>query len=548
MGWADDMTPNQRRAWGRTSGGLGSDAWHAGDNNSGAPHGTLVCSYPYTDAEGSEIARHLRYDNPKDFRWTVGTKAGELPLYRLPEVLAAVRDQRCVWLVEGEEDADAIREFGECATTAAGPFWKPHLTDALRGAREVRIVRDRDENGRGYEIAAERLRALRDAGIEVRVFDPVVGKDVSDHLAAGRPLDGLVPIELDDATRDDKALRIAYGYDPALLQAKQWLYQYRIPIGGVTLLVGPGDVGKGTYGTGHLIPEITRGTLEGTFYGEPQRVLVIADEDDWHEDWVPRLVAGGADLELVAHLPEGEYLDDLARQADRLRDRCKADGIKAVWFDQLLDHMDGGRDGSGIYNPKVVRDALRPLRRAAREGDFAPVCTLHPNKNAASFDQLVSGSVQFGALARAALILLPDPSDEAGERRIVVRGKGKAPAVPSHTFKIVSKDVEVGGYEFEVPAITEWTEDPRRLSDLLAERAKPAQARRAATAAELAPVIAGRATPEWQWLREQPGWPAERPDRDALVQALRQHAGITVDFVTGRGYRFCKQPFEEPEF
>src|SRR5262249_51088490 len=156
-------------------------------------------------------------------------------------------------------------------------------------------------------------------------------------------------------------------------------------------------------------------------------------------------------------------------------------------------------DGTGIYNPKVVRDALRPLRRAARAGEFAPVCTLHPSKGrAGSFTDLVSGSVQFGAVARAALILLRDPHDAAGERRILVRGKAKAPRVTSYTFQIVSTGVEIDGHHFEVPVLAEWQDDTRTLTDLLDEQHRPVQARREADAEERAWKLMEQATEDWQ--------------------------------------------------
>ena len=44
----------------------------------------------------------------------------ERVLYRLPDVAAAVRQGRVVFVVEGEKDADALARLGLAATTNVG--------------------------------------------------------------------------------------------------------------------------------------------------------------------------------------------------------------------------------------------------------------------------------------------------------------------------------------------------------------------------------------------------------------------------------------------
>lgn len=160
----------------------------------------IVATYPY-HVGGRLVFEKVRYE-PKDFRIRHRDASGaevyklpkdvEPPLYRLPEVAAAIAAGEQVYLVEGEKDADTLAAAGLCATTnyegaAAGnqrPKWRASYTAALAGA-DVVLVPDNDEPGRAHmrHIAA----ALRGVAL-VRWLElpglPEKG-DVSDWLAAG---------------------------------------------------------------------------------------------------------------------------------------------------------------------------------------------------------------------------------------------------------------------------------------------------------------------------------------------------------------------------
>ena len=71
-----------------------------------------------------------------------------------------------------------------------------------------------------------------------------------------------------------------------------------MPLGGLSLIAGPEGLGKSTLAY-WLASEITRGRLPGKHRGTAKAVLVVATEDSWDHTIVPRLMAAGADLELV---------------------------------------------------------------------------------------------------------------------------------------------------------------------------------------------------------------------------------------------------------
>lgn len=166
----------------------------------GAPRARLVACYPYTDENGTLLFEVCRFE-PKDFRqrrpdptapsgWNWSVKGVRRVLFRLPEVLAAVREGRPVFIAEGERDVESLVAAGFEATTNAGGAskWLDTYSDALAGGGAI-VLPDRDEPGRRH--AAQVAASLHGKARTVRVVQlpgelngrPV--KDVSDWFAAG---------------------------------------------------------------------------------------------------------------------------------------------------------------------------------------------------------------------------------------------------------------------------------------------------------------------------------------------------------------------------
>ena len=133
------------------------------------PLGKLVKVYPYTDEHGVVLFEVCRFESPegKTFRQrhsdpgNPAAKQGYVwnitgvrnVVYRLPEVLEAIRAGRTVYVVEGEKDADTLAAAGFAATTNPGGAsksgaskWLPEHTQLLAGANAV-ILPDNDEAG-----------------------------------------------------------------------------------------------------------------------------------------------------------------------------------------------------------------------------------------------------------------------------------------------------------------------------------------------------------------------------------------------------------------
>lgn len=147
--------------------------------------------YDYTDEQGKLIFNVLRFTYPegdKTFRqglpdpskasgWTLGGVSKlRKPLYRLPEVIRAIKAGEPVYVVEGEKDADTLAAMGLCGTTNPGGAskpgqaikWQQEHTQTLAGA-EIIIVPDVDAVG-----LSDRQRVgleLIEAGCRVRWID-----------------------------------------------------------------------------------------------------------------------------------------------------------------------------------------------------------------------------------------------------------------------------------------------------------------------------------------------------------------------------------------
>jgi hypothetical protein len=171
----------------------------------------ITATYRYVDEQGALLFEVVRYV-PKAFSQRRRAQEGDPPdridrdgwvwsmgstrrvLYRLPKVVAAVLAGEPVYVAEGERDVHALEAAGVVATCnpmGAGK-WREEYGQTLAGATVV-VVADADSAGRDH--ARTTAASLERAGSTVRVVEPAVGKDAADHLAAGKTLADLRPLD-----------------------------------------------------------------------------------------------------------------------------------------------------------------------------------------------------------------------------------------------------------------------------------------------------------------------------------------------------------------
>ncbi len=176
--------------------------------NGHAQKSRIAETYDYADESGVLLYQAVRLD-PKEFRqrrpdgsgwiWSI---AGVRPVpYRLPELIDAAAAGRPVFVVEGEKDADAMRDAGLTATCNSGGAgkWKREFAEQFNGAT-VCVIADKDDAGRKHaqQVAAN----LQPVASHVVVIElPDIGgtkvKDAADYLSAGGLAAGIVTLAED---------------------------------------------------------------------------------------------------------------------------------------------------------------------------------------------------------------------------------------------------------------------------------------------------------------------------------------------------------------
>ena len=195
-------------------------------------------------------------------------------------------------------------------------------------------------------------------------------------------------------------------------QRTQWLWNRRIPLGGLTVIEGnPGD-NKSTLmcdlaariTTGQPMPQRTRSS-------RPSSVLLLAGEDDADTTVRPRLEAMGANVRRVfVHDKQMQATDPtvLPDGIETIAASIRNHRIRLV----VIDPVDPFIAGS-VSNGRTVREAFGPLVALAAETRTAIVVVRHLTKNSSGTNVLYqgAGSIALIGLARSALHVARDPSD-----------------------------------------------------------------------------------------------------------------------------------------
>lgn len=261
----------------------------------GAANGRRVVKrYRYNDARGELVFEVWRYE-PKDFRphylnsqgeWASGDPPGvPLPLYRLPELLAADPKQP-VFICAGEKDADNLAHWGLVATTnphGESPKWerRTQWLEPLKGRRCI-ILEDYDAlNPKlgvrpGEKHAKEVFAALTNAGIEAkRLLLPGLaeGQDVSDWLTAGHAAVELLQLSAPEPPR----MALKFLTREALLAQPDpvWQIENFIYEESFVEIFGPTNQGKTFFAVDLALSLVRGGAWRGSPILKPGPVVYI---------------------------------------------------------------------------------------------------------------------------------------------------------------------------------------------------------------------------------------------------------------------------------
>lgn len=229
-----------------------------------------------------------------------------------------------------------------------------------------------------------------------------------------------------------------------------YLLPGRIPYGAITLLGGRPGQGKSQLALA-LAAGMTKVNVP---------VLLIGSEDGLADTVKPRLLAAGANTELVHEFGVTQGREDgvavFPHDAPLLIDAIRQTGARLVVIDPIAGHL-GEEINSN--SDQSVRSAMLPLAKACQVTGAAAVVVLHPKKgrDGSPLDWF-GGSVGFGGIARSALLFgthrTPGESVDAFDLRYLVHVKGNGMRLaPTVECKIVGATVEDGGRSIETSRV-----------------------------------------------------------------------------------------------
>ncbi len=460
------------------------------------PHGG-EWHIPERDAEGVIIGTGRRlHDGKKNF--VEGGKRGLILGWPL-DASAGSAPTCPVIVVEGMSDTAAgmtlgFDTVGRYNATGGGAM----LADLLRG-RHVCIVGENDGKGAddpkrpgklGAEATANALVAVCPS---VRIiYPPADAKDLRTWLTSPAPPDKAEveaaisavdawPPAVEEASPDKTGpvLVCMANVEP---RAINWLWQGRISLGRLSLLVGRPGEGK-SFLTTDMAARVTTGTPwpDGSPCGEGSVILITA-EDDPRDTIRPRLDAHHANLLRVHHMntewrvgKDGnrqEVLFSLADVEDLEKALRQHRDCKLIIIDPIGSFLGGQTDA---HRDNEVRSVLAPAAMLAERYGPAVLVVAHRRKSGGSFaDDTALGSRAFTGIARAVWHLSREKENIS--RRLLLPGKNNlAPEGHGLAFSIAGE-----------PAALCWERDPVTMSaddalavengDRDAEGAKPGPA------------------------------------------------------------------------
>lgn len=271
-------------------------------------------------------------------------------LYKLPALIAGIKEGYTVWFVEGEKDVETAMRHGllaTCAPSITGE-WQEGYTNVLSRAVEVMIVADQDEPGKEY--AAKVRSNLRAAGVRCRVLRPRKGKDLTDHFKAG--------FGVEDFTVDTSLNTRPRGMTGDVLAASEfpplhWAIPDLLPAG-LAILAGSPKCGKSAASLDLGLAVAAGGVTLGGIPANRGSVLYLAREDGY------RRIQSRMDALLGG--PEGAMRSDISKFEVIPTEEAWTGGQEGLaamteWAEEVGDPL------------LVILDTLAKVEPSAEDGD-----------------------------------------------------------------------------------------------------------------------------------------------------------------------------------
>jgi DnaB helicase-like protein/AAA domain-containing protein len=358
--------------------------------------------------------------------------------------------------------ADQLRRDGDLKRCGGAPHLHTlfaAVPTAVNAVYHARIVAEHAERRRLIETG-ERIKQA--------AVTPTPLDDIRELVRA--QLNGHAPAAAASTVSQRLVLTSASQIPP---RPVRWGWEERLPAAHLSLIPGREGIGKSLLLI-WMTAQLTRGTLPGVFYGCPRPVIYAASEDSWAHTIVPRLIATGADLELV-HRVEVEDIETsmrigltMPRHCELLAAEVKRREVAMIALDPLMSMVDRAVD---THNDRDMRTVLEPVVTLADDTGCMIVGLAHFNKSATDDPlTLVTGSRAFTAVSRAVIAVARDPDADDGSCIVsqVKNNLGRLD-LPNLTYVITSAIVETAEGDAKVGRLHFTGESARSVRDILAE-------------------------------------------------------------------------------
>lgn len=229
----------------------------------------------------------------------------------------------------------------------------------------------------------------------------------------------------------------------------KWVWEYegkgRIQLGALTVFAGKSGVGKST-AVRWLAARLSRGQLDGQWYGQPVNVAVLMLEEQTDSVIAPSLIAVNADMKRIIEprIFQGQQLSSLLARADeqRLTQALLDHNIRVLIVDPIMSTFDGRVD---INRNNEVREYLAPYVRIAQAINGSVIGLAHLKKG--EIRDLLDG-----VTGSAAFVEVP---------RCVFVFARQAPDDPAHVFEQIKNSAGERGLrlEYHLPVADVPTDD-----------------------------------------------------------------------------------------
>jgi RecA-family ATPase len=235
-------------------------------------------------------------------------------------------------------------------------------------------------------------------------------------------------------------------------QKIDWLWPGRVAVGKLTMIAGEPGLGKSQVAL-YVASVVSTGGFWADGYDRAPfgRVIILCAEDGLSDTIRPRVDAAGGDPSRITVIRAVESKGDgstsrtsfnLSSDLALLEQEIKRCGdIGLVLIDPVSSYM--GKVDS--HKNTEVRSVLEPIGEMAERLRVAVLAITHLNKSDGKAINRFVGSIAFVAAARAAFMVVKDPDDDTGTRRLLLQVKNNIAASQSGlAFRLEQREIAPG--------------------------------------------------------------------------------------------------------